>query len=114
MGATSVTGVGVGASHAGVKGPGNGRNFYVPQLTPHIVIADTVTLSSGALTVTFPNELSGSETGYVIFATAESSNAVGVSAKTDTTGNFSSFDLTGTSTDEVMYMVAKKGFGLDA
>lgn len=113
-GATTTQGAGPGAAR-NLKGPGNGRNYFVPQVNPHVVAAGTATLDSGVATVTFPNELTGSESNYVVMATAESSNNVGVSAKTDDTssGNFESFDLTGSGTDDVMWMVVKAGFGLE-
>ena len=115
-GATTTQGTGPGAAHGGIKGPGNGRNFWVPSINPHVVAAGTVTLASGAATVTFPNALTGSESGYVVMLTAESANNVGISGKTDDTasGNFESFDVTGTSTDDVMWMVIKAGWGLEA
>lgn len=115
MGATSVTGVGPGSADAGVKGPGNGRNHYVPMATPHVVAAGSGVLDGGgALTVTFPSALSGSESGYVVMVTTD--NAVcGVGAKTDDAdGNFASFDLAGTAADSVMWMVVNAGYGLNA
>ena len=114
MGATSVTGVGPGSADAGVKGPGNGRSHYVPMATPHVVAAGSGVLAGGALTVTFPSALSGSESGYVVMLTTDSAVA-GVGAKTDDgDGNFASFDITGTGTDAVMWMVVNAGYGLDA
>lgn len=114
MGATSVTGVGPGSADAGVKGPGNGRNHYVPMVTPHIIAAGTVALTAGAATVTFPSALSGSESGYSVMLTTDNAVA-GVGAKTDDAdGNFASFDLAGTAADSVMWMVVNAGYGLNA
>lgn len=111
MGATSVTGVGPGSSEGLHKGPGNGRNLFVPLQTPHVVCAGTVVLSAGAATVTFPTPLGGSETGYVVMLTPEASNLAHVSAKTDDSdGNFASFSITGNTTNHVMWMVVKAGW----
>lgn len=109
MGATSVTGVGPGSSEGLHKGPGNGRNLYVPLQTPHVVAAGTAVLATGTATVTFPTVLGGSETGYVVMLTAETETAVGVTTKTDVDGNFSSFVISGTGSDHVMWLVAKAG-----
>lgn len=113
MGATSVTGKGIGASYSGAKGPGNGRNFFVPQITPHVIASGTVTLASNTATVTFPAALSGSETNYVVMVTPEANTHAYVSAKTDSGGNFVSFAITGGSTDDVMWCVMNTGYGLD-
>ena len=115
MGATSVTGVsGPGAAYPGIKGPGNNRNFHVPQICPHVVAAGEVALVAGAATVTFPAPLAGSETGYVVMLTPVAANLTTVSAKTDDgDGNFASFAIAGTGTDTVGYMVVKAGLGLD-
>ena len=107
MGATSVTGVGNGAADAGVKGPGNGRNHFVPQIGPHILAAGSGVLVGGALTVTLPSPLSGSESGYVVMVRSESANEASILAKTDDSdSNFVSFNIVGTGTDAVMWMVA--------
>jgi len=107
MGATSVTGKGPGDAFPGIKGPGNERNIYVPLLSPHVVAAGTVTLSGGAATVTFPEALGGSHVNYVVMLTGEGSSDVSpaVSAKTDSDGNFVSFDIDGNSTDDIMWAV---------
>jgi hypothetical protein len=108
MGATSVTGVGPGAAD-GNKGPGNGREQFVPLLTPHVVAAGTAVLVAGALTVTFPTALSGSETNYAVILTSDNLLA-SVSAKTDNgDGDFASFAIAGTLTDSVMWCVIKTG-----
>jgi hypothetical protein len=114
MGATSVTGVGPGAAD-NLKGPMNNRSYWVPQVNPHVVIAGNVDLSAGAATITFPNALNGGGANYVVAVHAESSNTTYVSAKTDDgDGNFESFDITGTGTDTVNWMVVKAGAGLEA
>ena len=113
MGATSVTGIGPGSAEGLHKGPGNGRNLYVPLQTPHVVAAGTVTLASGAATVVFPTPLGGSETGYVVMLSAEADDHTWVAAKTDTDGNFVSFgvdDGSGSSATDVMWVVMTAGW----
>jgi hypothetical protein len=112
MGATSVTGVGQGMA-TNQKGPGNGRNYFVPQVNPHVVAAGTAVLVGGAKTITFPSALSDSETEYAVLLTSETANAAYVSAKTDSSSQFASFTITGTGTDNIMWMVVKNGYGLD-
>ena len=114
MGATSVTGVGPGAAE-GNKGPGNGRDQFVPLLTPHVVAAGTVTMAGETATVTFPTPLTGSETGYVVIATVEANagaaHEIAISAKTDNADDdFASFTVVGVgSTDDVMWSVLTTG-----
>lgn len=113
MGATSVTGKGRGAA-SGLKGPGNNRNYFVPQVNPHVVAAGTITLSSGAGEVTFPNALPLSEDKYVVMLTAEATTNTYVSAKNDNSDDqFASFEIAGGTTDDVMWAVIKKGWGLE-
>ena len=114
MGATSVTGVGPGTADAGVKGPGNGRSHFVPQINPHVVGSGTHTMGSTSDTITFPSPLAGSESGYCVFLTNDDSTATWVSAKTDSGGDFVSFEITGGNTDVVMWMVVNAGHGLNA
>lgn len=116
MSATSVTGVGRGMA-GNLKGPGNGRNYFVPQVTPHVVAAGQVTLATNVATVTFPAPLEGSETNYVVMLTvsaaAGAGHEVAVSAKTDSGGNFVSFAIQGAgASDNVMWAVMKAGWGL--
>ena len=114
MGATSVTGVGPGSARAGVKGPGNGRNNLVQQINPHVVGSGTHTMVGSSDTITFPSPLAGSESGYCVFLTNDDDTSTWVSAKTDSSGNFVSFEITGQSTDVVMWMVVNAGHGLNA
>jgi hypothetical protein len=116
MGATSVTGVGPGSARAGVKGPGNGRSHFVPQLNPHVVAAGIVTMAGGTQLVTFPSALAGSETGYIVVVQNSSSvTEAYVDTKTDASGDFASFLITTADVDAViMWMVVNAGHGLDA
>jgi len=108
MGATSVTGAGLGAAGSS-KGPHNGRDYFVPKSTPHVVSAGNVTLSGGAATVTFPTPLTGSKTLYGVLLTPSSANAAGVTTKTDVSGNFASFVIAGTGTNSVDWAVVSLG-----
>jgi hypothetical protein len=109
MGATSVTGTGMGDEHPGIKGPGNGRNVFKPLLAANVVAADSLVLVGGAGTVTFPTPLDGGHAMYVIMLTGEDSTAPYVSAKADDGGAFVSFDVAGGATDTVHWTVIKKG-----
>jgi hypothetical protein len=116
MGATSITGVsGPGAAYSGIKGPGNNRNFYVPQISPHVVAAGEATLSgAGAATVTFPSALESGEENYVVILTPQAATVAYVNAKTeDADGYFASFDVVGAAADTVGWIVVKAGWGLD-
>jgi len=119
MGATSVTGKGRGMAK-NLKGPGNERNYFVPQVTPHIVLAGRASISGGQGTVTFPNALAGAADDYVVMlqVTNTSAAAHGATVHTKTNnsdGKFSSFIIkTENATDPVEYMIVKAGFGLEA
>ncbi len=70
MGASSVTGVGVGSveKYGGGKGPGNLRTNFVPMQTPHIVAAGTVLAAQTAVaTVVY---LGGSPNNSAVTLTA--------------------------------------------
>lgn len=116
MGASSVTGVGNGAALS-QKGPGNGRNYFVPQVNPHVVAAGTVTLAAGTATVTFPVALAEAAANYAVMAIPD--ETIGTSlfvTKADTNSKFSAFTVAetgGASTADVMWVVVKAGFGLD-
>ena len=109
MGASSVTGKGLGAADHGVKGPHNGRNHFLASISPHVVAAGSVALATGAATVTFPAALENGKANYVVMATALSANGASVSSMTNVSGQFASFDLAGTGTDTVMWVVCTVG-----
>jgi len=117
MGATSVTGVGKGAAFNN-KGPHNGRDQYVPLLSPHVVACGFADLSGTTLTVTFPTALTGSGATsagkYAVMLTnAEANTTVPqVTALTnDSDGNFASFQVTNASGKNVFWMVVTQGHG---
>jgi hypothetical protein len=112
MSASSVTGKGVGAADSGVKGAGSNRNYFVPDVNPHVVCADHVTIS-GVTTVTFPSPLPGTKTNYVVILTplVSNGNDTYVSTKTDNgAGDFASFAITGAN-GTCAWMVVMRGFG---
>jgi len=111
MGATSVTGVGPGSAMPNMRGPGNNRNIHNDLLGAYTVAAGTMVLAAGVGTVTFPNPLSGSESGYVVHLTSGSSaTATWVTAKNDDSDdNFESFEIAGASTDSIMWVVHQAG-----
>ena len=95
------------AMGAGVKGPGNGRNIFVPMVSPHIVAAGVATLSGGGtVTVTLQGLTDGAELYSV---QANGPHAVTVTAKTETADVLTSITLTGTAADDVDYVVTTIG-----
>ena len=111
MAATSVQGLfnnGAGAVDGSNKGSERMTLGTTHLIGPHVQAAGTATLVAGAATVTFPQVLSGSETGYVVMLTGEGASDVApaVSAKTDNAdGDFASFAIDGNGTDDIMWMV---------
>jgi len=110
MGATSVTGVGLGAAY-GNKGPHNGRDVYAPLLSPHVVCTGLAALSGTTLTVTFPVALAGGAEKYVVLLTSAeaSTTPAQVTALTDADGDFVSFQITNASGKDTFWMVATRG-----
>ena len=111
MGATSSQGTGNGAGYNN-KGPQNGRNIYVPLVSPHIVLAGKVTLSGGTATVVFPEALAGAGTNYAVIATPRSgSTAPAVTTRNNNSdGDFISFVITGGNVVHD-YIIVKHGQG---
>ena len=119
MGAASVTGIGQGVA-ANLKGPGNNRNFNVPQNGPHIVAAGIATTDGGTglVTVTFPDALPLAAANYAVVLTARGVGAAthnaSLTTKSDTLSKFSSFiAYAETPGDIVEWMVVNVGWGLD-
>jgi hypothetical protein len=132
MGAASVTGVGTGsAERSGLKGPGNGRNMFVPQLCPHVVASGVVTTdSSGWADIYFPQgPLPKSKDHYVVFITPKYAqvNLVdgtrpvdwSTSKTNNSDGLFRYFSIWSERADDAygadtfVYSVVTVGFGLD-
>ena len=111
MGATSVTGTGKGAAFNN-KGPHNGRDQFVPLLSPHVVLAGNITLTGTTGTVTFVAPMPSSKTNYVVMVTATSGTTLPVvTTKTDVNSLFTSFVITGGSGSTNDYMVCTVGHG---
>lgn len=111
MGATTTQGTGLGSADGSTKGPGNGRNSYVPLLSPHIVLAKAITLAASTTVVTFPTPLTGGKANYIVMLTSSGSAATNSGMTNDSNGNFSAFTLAGTSTNVVHYAVITTGQG---
>ena len=111
MGASSVTGKGVGAA-GNQRGPANGRDYFVAKVSPHVVKAGTVTLDgSGDATVTFSAPLANAAAKYVVIATNINSSATAVSvvSQNDVSSQFANFVLKGTASKVVNYIVVSVG-----
>jgi hypothetical protein len=108
MGASSVTGVGPGDAEC-VKGPGNRRNFWVPQVTTHVVTAGHATVGgSGTVVVPIPRTLNGGADCYVVLLTPLQATDGWVSAKTeDSDGNFIGFTISGSSGDDFEWAIIR-------
>ena len=110
MGATSVTGVGLGSSLGGNKGAQEVTLGVGKLIGPHIVAAGTETLSGTTATIELPAPAS-SVTGYAVFLSNNSSThayvstALVVSSEVDTW----KFVVTAGSGDIVKWMVVKLG-----
>ena len=118
MGASSVTGISGPGAVRGMAGPGNNRNFWVSQVSPHILAAGqstaaTVTLPVGdaALDLLPPN--------YAVIVTPLAGGAVTAVALKDAanntsawTGPLTSFTVSGPSS--FMWEVVSIGYGVEA
>lgn len=95
------------AMAAGIKGPGNGRNTFVPLVSPHIVAAGVATVSGAGTVVVALASLTGGAELYSVQANGP--HAVTVTAKTETDDVLTSVTLTGTVADSVDYVVTTVG-----
>ena len=91
------------AMGAGVKGPGNGRDIFVPLVSPHIVAAGVETVTGAGTVVVTLQGLTGGAELYSVQANGP--HAVTVTAKTETANVLTSITLTGTVADVVDYVV---------
>lgn len=115
MGASSVTGTGRGGAWNN-KGPGNGRDQFVPLLSPRVVHAGIATLadsgSDSAVTIHFPT-LDGVVGDYAFFCTpvgatgAIAAGGAAVSSFTTSAAVITS-DVDG-GTHSVYWMIVKRG-----
>lgn len=109
MGATSVTGKGLGAART-QKGPGNGRDFWVPQVNPHIIAAGVATLANGTVAVVFPAALD--DANYVVMLTPKATLASQAYVTNVATTGFT-ITAAGGGTEQVQWAAVKAGLGLD-
>jgi hypothetical protein len=111
MSATSVTGNGKGAGFPN-RGAQNGRDTFIPLLSPHVVAAGIVTLDDNYAEVKMPTALtSTSENDYVIFVTPQESveDIPYVSDKTfDDNDNLTGFTVNGSNAAHA-WVVVKAG-----
>lgn len=109
MAASSVTGVGQGSAEGNNKGSEHMSLGVEKLIGTRVVATGTVTLSGGAGTVVFPQPLSGSKTGYLVFCTTVSaSNYSRPDVLSDNSdGDFYQFTVAGTTTNVVNWVVIK-------
>jgi hypothetical protein len=105
MGATSVTGKGVGAAEPN-KGPNNGRNNYVSLLDPHVVFSGTVFMdtggSPGQATVYLPENVKQVPERLTIVCGGK---AYMVNKNLDGNGLVESFDIEGAKKIDIDFLV---------
>lgn len=102
MSASSVTGVGQGSALK--KGQKGTESLYVgveKLIGPRVVYANSVTLSSGTATVTFPQTLSGVAADYIVLTGGSAAHSYASSFAV--TG----FTMNGTGSQTVWYAVVR-------
>ena len=110
MGASSVTGVGVGSAEKNNKnGPGNARGSWVPKLSPHILWAGSVALDAGSIEVSVPASAQIPADDLAILITVNSTNLTAVTDKNETDDVVTTFDISGTGSDIVDFILVNKG-----
>jgi hypothetical protein len=118
MGATSVTGVGVGVAN-NQKGPGNNRDYFVPRNGPHVIAGGVVTTAANVATVTLPEHVDLPAASYVVILqtldAAAAARGVSVTAKTNNgAGLFTSFSIISEAAIQIVYwMIVNMGYGLE-
>ena len=106
MGATSVTGKGLGAA-VNQKGPGNSRDFFVPAVNPHIMAAGKVTLDGGGdKTVVFGGVDAATE-HYIVNASSANATAHATNASAVVAAGVMTITFKGTAADVVNYAVIR-------
>lgn len=109
MGATSVTGVGLGSADKRQKGSEHMRLGAEKLIGPRIVAADDATLSGTTATIKLPN-LGGTAADYIVNVTDADTTAAGACAATLTMDATSTtVSLKGPSGSVVYWCVIKKG-----
>lgn len=113
MGASSVTGVGLGSAEGATKGAMERQTLGVSHLIgPHIVHAGQATCSGGTASVVFP--LSGSSSDYIVLVTnTDASSPAATSATLAISSGVATVSLVAAGSDVVSYAVVKvANFGL--
>ena len=108
MGASTVTGAGLGSSMdtGGVKGPGNLRNQFVPLASPRVVASGAFTIGGTLPTFTVPSTSSAGD--FYVFAqdtSAATYTVAAVRAWVTVSSTTATVNITGTGTDKTNYVV---------
>jgi hypothetical protein len=112
MGATSVTGVGLGSADGSNKGSPHMTLGVEKLVGPRVVAADTVTLSGTTATVKLP-VLDGSASDYIVTATdADTTAAAAVAATITMDATATTVSFKGPSGSAVYYSIIKKGLAI--
>ena len=119
MGATSVTGTGVGSveKFGGGKGPGNLRSTSVPMQTPHVVVAGEATTSGNVIrvyTTGTKDPLPLGKASYTVIVTPQAAADACYVVKNETNGQMDWFEIHSNAAAVVFdYLVVKAGQGLE-
>lgn len=108
MGATSVTGTGLGSAAGKNKGSEHMTLGVGHLIGPRIMAAGTATLSSGSATVVLP-VFDGVTADYFVLCGDASGTAAATSATMAITSDATTLTLKGTSTNAVKWAVIKVG-----
>lgn len=108
MGASSVTGVGLGSAESGNRGR---KDFHVGVerlLGPRVMCAGIKALTGGAATVVLP-KLPGVVTDYVVLVSDASGSAAATSGTLTFNTNDTTVTLAGTGTNSLHWAIVKVG-----
>ena len=107
MGATSVTGKGVGAAEPN-KGPGNNRNNYASLLDPHVVFSGKAFPNNGTMDVYLPSNVKDVPENLSCLV---SGKGWAVNKNLDGDGLVESFEIYGAKKTEVDFVIVKNPNG---
>lgn len=109
MGASSVTGVGLGSAEGATKGAAGRQTLGVDHLIgPYIVKAGQVTCSSGAGSAVFP--LSGATGDYIVMTSNTDASAPAATSGTIAIASgVATVSIVAAGSDVVNFLVVKKG-----
>lgn len=112
MGATSVTGVGLGSASGKNKGTSRTSMGVERLIGPRVVVADTLTLNgTGSGIVNLP-VLPGSLTDYIVNVTSASASTTAVVGILSAGPGSTIITITGVANGVVAYSVIKKGLAV--